>query len=244
MKLSSLALAGALSLGLAGAAHADFPTYYADQTAFTAAGTIQHVVDFDGYDPNAITVLNNTETFGPMSLTGSPLVVVGSDSVYQPVRNLIANNNPTLALTGDVSGAYNMFSFQLGNLEGFGEQVFMWLYTNVDSYAYGLYPGPAPENLTFYGFVVPLGEYFTGFSMHATNLDGFFQDTPIDQALAVTDFRFGTTGPICSNRICDGGDPGGAIPEPGTWALLILGFGCTGAALRARRRPLTRAARI
>jgi hypothetical protein len=30
----------------------------------------------------------------------------------------------------------------------------------------------------------------------------------------------------------------GAIPEPGTWALLILGFGLSGAVLRANRRQL------
>ena len=28
----------------------------------------------------------------------------------------------------------------------------------------------------------------------------------------------------------------GVVPEPGTWALMILGFGATGAALRSRRR--------
>lgn len=33
---------------------------------------------------------------------------------------------------------------------------------------------------------------------------------------------------------CDGG--GNEIPEPGTWALMILGFGATGAMLRQRRR--------
>jgi hypothetical protein len=31
-------------------------------------------------------------------------------------------------------------------------------------------------------------------------------------------------------------DAVGGIPEPGTWALMILGFGATGAALRSRRR--------
>lgn len=33
------------------------------------------------------------------------------------------------------------------------------------------------------------------------------------------------------------GDPSGAIPEPGTWALLIFGFGAVGAGMRSRRRP-------
>ena len=32
------------------------------------------------------------------------------------------------------------------------------------------------------------------------------------------------------------GNPAGAIPEPATWALLILGFGAVGAGMRARQR--------
>jgi hypothetical protein len=34
----------------------------------------------------------------------------------------------------------------------------------------------------------------------------------------------------------------GAIPEPGTWALMIMGFGGAGAMLRSRRRALASAA--
>jgi hypothetical protein len=32
------------------------------------------------------------------------------------------------------------------------------------------------------------------------------------------------------------GDVTGGVPEPGTWALMILGFGGAGASLRMRRR--------
>jgi len=39
-------------------------------------------------------------------------------------------------------------------------------------------------------------------------------------------------------RVCD---PGGAVPEPATWAMMILGFGLTGAVVR-RRRPVLRTA--
>jgi hypothetical protein len=31
--------------------------------------------------------------------------------------------------------------------------------------------------------------------------------------------------------------PSGAVPEPAAWALMIAGFGLTGAAMRSRRRP-------
>jgi hypothetical protein len=33
----------------------------------------------------------------------------------------------------------------------------------------------------------------------------------------------------------------GAVPEPGTWALMILGFGGAGAMIRSTRRKLVRA---
>jgi hypothetical protein len=32
--------------------------------------------------------------------------------------------------------------------------------------------------------------------------------------------------------------PVGGIPEPGTWALMILGFGAVGAAMRRRRQAI------
>lgn len=40
----------------------------------------------------------------------------------------------------------------------------------------------------------------------------------------------------------DGGGGGNEIPEPGTWALMLLGFGSAGAMLRRRRAYLARAA--
>lgn len=242
MRIELTLAAGMVAImALAGAtrAHAAFPTYYADQGAFLAAGTILQTIDFDSYGPD-LTMLSADETFGALTLSGDPLIVVGTDSYLQPVRNVIANNEINNALVGDIGlTGFNMLSFQIGNLDGFGEQAFVELFTNLDSYAYGLYPGPAPENLTFYGFVVPLGEYFTGFSMHATNVNQNFESTPIDQALAITDIRLGTTGQVCDTRVCNGG--GGTVPEPSTWAMLILGFGFTGAMVR-HRRPVLRTA--
>jgi hypothetical protein len=37
-----------------------------------------------------------------------------------------------------------------------------------------------------------------------------------------------------------GGDGGGAVPEPSTWAMMLLGFGAMGMAMRRRRRSGTR----
>lgn len=56
------------------------------------------------------------------------------------------------------------------------------------------------------------------------------------------------TGPVVSNgplafipggtRPRDPRDPDGGVPEPGTWALMLLGFAGAGAALRSRRRQI------
>ena len=222
-----------MALADATRAHAAFPDFYVgDESGFNAAGTIVQTTNFDAYGPN-FTVLNTTESFGPLTLQGNPLVVVGGGTSFNPIRNLVANNNPAENLEGAIyQTGYNMLSFKLGNLAGYGDQVFVELFTNVDSYAYGLYPQPAPEALSFYGFVVPEGEYFLGFSMNRTDYGSNFEPTPVDQVFGITDIQLGKTGPVCNTRVCDTG----GVPEPATWAMMILGFGATGAVVRTRRR--------
>jgi hypothetical protein len=234
MKTSLATLAMVSALGFASAAHADFPDWYFNEGDFLAQGTIHQTTDFDAYAPNTLLQLNANESFGALTLTGDPLIVVGTASYLTPVRNLITNNQILEDLEGSISPiGFNMLSLQMGNMDGFGEQVFLELFTNLDSYAYGLYPDNAPDPLSFYGFVVPVGEYFTGFAMHATNVDGNFEETPVDQVFGITDIRLGSTNEICLTRVCD---TGGAVPEPASWAMMILGFGATGAVMRTRRR--------
>ncbi len=49
--------------------------------------------------------------------------------------------------------------------------------------------------------------------------------------------RVGSEGGLFDWRISEtDGQPGVGIPEPGTWALMLMGFGLVGAGLRARRR--------
>lgn len=221
-----------MALGLAGVAQAAFPTYYFDQASFSAAGTIVHTMDFDSFSSGDSPGFSYSS--GPLTVSGTDfLMVVGPDfAPFTSVRNVILNNSVDQQLHATIdTGGFNMLSFQLGNLRGYGEQVFLELNTNIDTYYYGLYPGPAAENLSFSGFVVPVGEYFTSFSMNATDADGNFQLTPKDQIIGLTDLRVGYTQPPCASRVCGGG----GVPEPATWALTILGFGLTGAVLRRRR---------
>ena len=231
-RLASAFAAGALALGLASTAQAAFPDLYLSSGDFNAQGTIAKTVDFDAYP--AFTQFIPGFTSDPLTLHGSTpygLTVVGGPP-YNPVRNLVTDSTSTQQVYGDISvGGFNMLGFQLANLSGYGEQVFLTLNTNLDTYSYGLYPGAAPENLSFYGFITPVGEYFTGFEMNTTDVDGSFQVTPKDQILDLTDIRLGYTQAPCATRVCGGG----AVPEPSAWALTIVGFGLTGAVLRRRR---------
>ncbi|MFZ5719627.1 MAG: PEPxxWA-CTERM sorting domain-containing protein [Pseudomonadota bacterium] len=231
--LSMAALAGALALGLTSVAHAAFPTLYFDEADFLAQGNIAQTTHADGYGAG-LTALGQPEVFGDLALWGDPLLVVGTATGPAPVRNLFVNSDLDGQLGGQIfSTGYNMLSFDLANIAGSGDQVYVELFTNLDSYGYGLYPGDAQDALTFYGFVVPDGEYFLGFTMNRTDFGSNFEPTPIDQVFGLTDIALGATGQVCDTRVCE---PGAAVPEPGAWALMILGFGMSGALLRARRR--------
>jgi len=56
------------------------------------------------------------------------------------------------------------------------------------------------------------------------------------EGLGLTSYRSAATGIFAATPTPEG--PGGGVPEPGTWALMILGFGGAGAMLRSRRRAL------
>lgn len=54
-------------------------------------------------------------------------------------------------------------------------------------------------------------------------------------------FRLGEIGAGLSGTVLSYGAGAGPLPEPGSWALLITGFGLTGAAMRRRRAAIASA---
>jgi hypothetical protein len=90
------------------------------------------------------------------------------------------------------------------------------------------------------------GLLFTGASGHEYNLfsDDFVTYEMYQATPGYTEHSYGT---ISLHEGLDQGGPlgrlGGAVPEPATWTMMILGFGGVGALLRQRRsRPATLAA--
>jgi hypothetical protein len=57
---------------------------------------------------------------------------------------------------------------------------------------------------------------------------------PATDTFTAVNTQIGTNGGI--SHVSFFGGPGGAVPEPATWAMMILGFGMVGAGMRMRRR--------
>jgi hypothetical protein len=63
-----------------------------------------------------------------------------------------------------------------------------------------------------------------------TSVNLFFQDS-------ASSFRINTTGPFTSSFVSASSSAvAAAVPEPGTWLMMLAGFGLIGTALRFRRR--------
>ena len=110
--------------------------------------------------------------------------------------------------------------------------------------------GGGGNNVTFTN---PSGATLSNYVLNGTNGGGSIDfSIPVALIAGANNFAFAYTTPGVSNGGSQGlGDEGfnitnvvltGAVPEPATWAMLILGFGVVGGAVRTRRRATLQAA--
>lgn len=88
--------------------------------------------------------------------------------------------------------------------------------------------------LDFAGGAITFGFELVHFRVTATG-----NTNPAD---TITSYFWADNFELSVNTLDPTGDPAGAIPEPTTWAMLILGFGLSGAVVRRRRAVASAAA--
>jgi hypothetical protein len=226
-RATSLGLALAAGVLAAGSAAADT---YISQAAFDAAASTTLLEDFEGLAPGLYNTplpsfSRNGATY--VGLAGTPFlnIYLAGDPVNFPNFGAdIPFVGPT-QLTSHVMTANGDENIRATFTQGYRA-------LGMDLYFNGL--GPATISFLDQGGGViesitsPTGHRF-GTSLADIGFGGIVSDTPV-WGFQWTSTLGGQTNTGFDNiRVA-------AIPEPGTWALMLLGFGGLGAGLRMRRR--------
>lgn len=244
------ATAAALTLSFAAtASHASLSVFNNNLAGFNAAaGNPAIAVDFDspalgdvtgatlngvkltGESGNSLFVVNAADTFSPCCGAPYQLPATSGARVLSPGGSQLVLGPDTRQRDGVT------FTFTTG-VRAFGLDV---LFQSLDGFSLVGYDvrDANGASLASNGFIsIPAqvggGSYFLGFvATEATNsiksvvfFDDDDNDVNPDANIGYDTLRFAP--------------PGGGVPEPATWALMIAGFGLAGAGLRRRRTALS-----
>jgi hypothetical protein len=196
--------------------------------ASPAAATIVLNVGAGVLQPEENLLFNNNPAPGPIiegwtNQTGTFVTIEGGETLTA------AGGQARLDTTdGTLSSVFTFRGFA-GQLAGFDLSDPALAFTNTE---FRIFRGTATQvTLTF---VDTAGEVFQQtFAMPA---NGFFNASAIDgqQIDYFSIAANGTIGDVRQIRL--GGVAAVVVPEPATWAMMVLGFGAAGATLRTRRR--------
>jgi len=179
---------------------------FTSRSDFNAQGTIKSTLDFDTVKLDADGFLTPGDPFTAKNVTftsGSNLIV-GTSSVYAPVKNVIGYNfwSPIKGTIESSSEHFTMFGYDIGVLNVQSTQTLV-VKTNKATYTFADQAiADATRSLDFRGFVVTKddpGEFFTDFSITAKLIS--------ESLPGITDVTLG-------NRVDIS-----AIPEPTSLAL-------------------------
>jgi PEP-CTERM motif len=201
----------------------------------------------------ATPALAQSVTYGGTSYgTNSPIVIS-----YTGVQYPNSTGTLTLTLTGTSGNDYN-FTYSLlntstdpsTNISGFGFNVTGGTLDLSTTFATGTYTGISSGSISggsFVDFCATAGPNCAGGANGGPTPGGTatgtlaLEFTSLPSSITFTNpiIRMQNTGP--NGNGSDIGTPGGTppVPEPATWAMMLVGFGATGFAMRRSRRKQT-----
>jgi hypothetical protein len=215
--LFGLSAAALAALGGSGASAATFITFSSYQTGLNAGETL--VTNFDG---SSIVVPAGFTAGGDASLmTGSSSLAAApatSATTRDPSQYLAVGRGQTFTLS---SPELSEISFYVGSLDDFNRITFTG-------------PGNFSQSFTGADLTAATGAAANG-NQTAASTNGRYTFT-FDQG--ITGVQLGSAAPAfeVSDIGAIAAAIAGGIPEPGAWALMILGFSCAGASLRLKRK--------
>ena len=190
--------------------------------AMPATAQAQTVIDFNGFTGFGFASTVNTQGFTFSGPSFFSFYTRGPDTSPNPTSAdadggvLVFSEQPPTAATVTRTGGG---TFTLNSL----------LATAFDDSNPSFGSPPAPYNVNF-TFTDAIGT--TSQSFLIDNMRGF-QTLNFNRA-GLTSFSF--TGPLQIDDVTLDGMISGAVPEPSTWAMLIVGMGLVGGTMRSRRR--------
>ncbi len=169
------------------------------------AATFTESLDLPSYDPKGPRVLQSTGSF----TTGTKLTAanqISNPSLWGSAFNVFLDTvAQTITLTGDGNNVYQTISFDLTGVTGL--------------------------NFTGFTAVTPYGATSRRSADYGVTTS--FTSDSLRISYAVTSITKGNVFEITTGKSVFSYTTG-AVPEPGTWALMILGFGLVGYAMRRR----------
>lgn len=218
MKLRIAATASALALLSAAPALADitvisnppFPQNPPENVLLTATASGTPLMGVTNQTNTQVRFTSSTDTLA--APPQGQAFLVSTDNSLQNLNISLAN--PSLGFT----------SFEF-NIDAATTQQITLLFTDQFGQTQAANGQPTTFTITgngsnFFNAIATNGEFITNVSLTGTNLADIGQ------------VRLGGVGSFGGNV------PGGVVPEPASWALMILGFGGVGALLRRSRRSL------
>jgi hypothetical protein len=180
---------------------------YTDQASFLAANPGLGLVSFEGQVTGLGPSLGTSTSFGGLDFEGENLRIVDT-AFWGSVDSLLDDRFGGFISVGNIAG--NAVGFFYASNFGDGGSLQFKAFNGVDEvFSTTLFGGGVNTSFAYFG------------------LDGVGDITSI-RLSSTTGRDFASIAEISS------GVGNGAVPEPATWAMMILGFGLVGAAARRR----------